>query len=219
MEIGPWGDANGSPPVAEEPHHRWGIAGPHCAICAGGGLGTVTEHHLTHGVSVNLCHHHQSEHFQTLDGGQEFVHALRAVWAAAGCLTRQREQALDAHTRRIRNAVKTERQRPGSYTWPRMREEAERRWSEGQNRLRVMYDLRRLHAGSSAIVPSMRTMRRWHTEARWLDPPPRDAPPSLGERALATIADFNREGREMFGATALPGWPERDRWDRPYRRR
>ena len=222
MEIGPWGDSTPTPEPAsraDEMHRRWETPGPHCAICAGPGHGDVQIHHLTHGVSVHLCGHHRSDNFQLQGSGEDYTHALRCAWVAAGCLTKQRELALEAHVRMIHNFAVTDRKRPGSYTWPKLREEAERRWSEGQNRLKVVHDLRRLHAGTLAVVPSVRTMRRWHCEGRWLDPPPRDEPPGLGERTLAAIAEFNRDARQTFGSTPFPGFPEEDRWGRPYRRR
>lgn len=220
MEIGPWGDAAGDVPgVVNDAHRRWGNEGPHCAICAGVGFGDVAPHDLTHGVRVNLCHHHRSELFQMQGGGEDFASALKAVWCAAGCYTAQREQALVAHMRRLRNIVKTDRDHPGSYAWPRMREEAERRWAEGQDRIKVMHDLRAQHSGSTAVVPSLRTMRRWHTQARWLEPSPHDEPPTFGERVLAAVSEWNQDGRRSFGATPLPGWPDRDRWGRPDRRR
>lgn len=200
---GPW-DGNGT--------------GLLCALCAGPGAGDVLEHRMTHGVTVMLCQHHRSARFQKQGAGEDFVEALTALWRAAGCLTQQRQLALSAHNRRVA-PVSTDRHRPGSYTWSVLREEAEQRWAAGHPVMRVMQELRQQHSGWTAAVPSMRTMRRWHEEARWLNPPPQTEPPGAGERTLAWIAEQNRASRQLIGSSAIPGWSEHDRWGRPYRRR
>lgn len=192
--------------------------GSYCALCAGPGDGEVLEHRMTHGVTVMLCRHHRSVRFQTQGAGEDFVDALTAMWKAAGCLTQQRQLALGAHARRVSAGPNT-RHRPGSYSWPEVRQEAERRWAAGHEPLQVMHELRQLHSGWSAVVPSMRTMRRWHEQARWMNPPAQTDPPGVGERTLAWIADQNRSARQRLGPSILPGWPEHDRWGRPYRRR
>jgi hypothetical protein len=165
-----------------------------------------------------LCQHHRSERFQVQGAGEDFVDALTTMWRAAGCLTQQRQLALAAHTRRVA-PVATGRHRPGSYSWPALRAEAEHRWAAGHPMVRVMHELRERHSGWSAVVPSMRTMRRWFEEGRWLNPPPQTEPPSAGERALAWIAEQNRVSRQLVGSSVMPGLPENDRWNRPYRRR
>ena len=189
-----------------------------CALCAAPGVGEVREHRMTHGVTVSLCEHHFSDRFQTEDGGEDFIAALTVLWKTAGCLTPQRQRALAAHRRRITPKV-SERPCPGSYSWPQVRKEAEQRWAAGHPPLRVMHELRQLHSGWSSVVPSLRTMRRWFNEARWLNPPPRTEPPNLGERTLAWTAEQNRTSRQLFGTPVMPGWPEEDRFGRPYRRR
>lgn len=189
-----------------------------CALCAGPGDGEVRELRLTHGVTVSLCQHHRSEWFQTRDGGDDLVDALTAMWSAAGCLTQQRQLALAAHTRRVAPTV-SERPLPGSYSWPQVRDEAEQRWAAGDPPLQVIHELRQRHSGWSSRVPSLRTMRRWYGEARWMNPPPQTEPPRAGERTLAWIAEQNRLSRHLFGTVVLPGWPAEDRWGRPYRRR
>lgn len=212
--------AESQSPVPREVLGPWSGhgAGLVCALCAGPGDGEVLEHRMTHGVAVSLCQYHRSDQFQIKDGGHDLVDALTTMWRAAGCLTPQRQRALAAHTRRVAPKV-SERPCPGSYSWPQVREEAEQRWAAGHPPVQVMHELRQLHSGWSAVVPSLRTMRRWFQDARWLNPPPRTDPPRAGERALAWIADQNRTSRQLMGTTVLPGWPEHDRWGRPYRRR
>jgi hypothetical protein len=189
-----------------------------CALCAGPGDGEVLEHRMTHGVTVALCQYHRSDRFQVRDGGEDLVDALGTMWRSAGCLTQARQLALAAHARRARPTV-SERRRPGSYSWPQVRAEAEQRWAAGHSPLQVIHELRQLHSGWSAVVPSLRTMRRWYEEARWLNPPPRTEPPRVGERTLAWIADQNKASLKRMGVVVLPGWPDQDRFGRPYRRR
>ncbi len=218
MRTGSPVDAKALPPTSVSGPWEGNGIGSLCALCARPGDGEVLEHRMTHGVTVVLCQHHRSERFQTQGAGEDFVDALSAMWRAAGCLTQQRQLALSAHTRRVAPAS-TDWHRPGSYAWPELRHEAEQRWAAGHPPLRVMHDLRQLHSGWSAVVPSMRTMRRWYEEARWLNPPPQANTPRAGERTLAWIAAQNRASRQLIGSRVLPGWPEHDRWGRPYRRR
>lgn len=63
--------------------------------------------------------------------GREFTDRVAAVWTASGVLTVRRKQALEAHLRRVR-MVGAERDRPGSYSWPVLRREAERRFAAGE---------------------------------------------------------------------------------------
>jgi hypothetical protein len=146
---------------------------PMCAICGGAGDGPRAEHHLTHGISVWLCGAHRSDEFQRRRAGRDFVASLHAVWRAAGIRSKRHEAALSAHLNRVRR--QPQRAQPGSYSWPGLRREAEHRFSAGEHPRRVIEDLRRQHAGLAANVPSVRTMRRWFSEARWLAPP---APPA-----------------------------------------
>lgn len=57
---------------------------------------------------------------------------------------------------------------PGSYSWPLLRREAERRFATGEAPESVIADLRESYRDGPAMVPSVRTMRRWFTDARWL---------------------------------------------------
>jgi hypothetical protein len=60
------------------------------------------------------------------------------------------------------------RPRPGSYTWPSLRREAEAAFAAGRPVNAVIAALRRLHADGTAVPPSVRTMRRWNADRRWL---------------------------------------------------
>ena len=110
---------------------RWIGDEPKCAICAGNGAGGCAEHHLTHGVSVWLCETHRSDAFLRRDGGHDFVDSLRGMWTAAGRLGTRQRAALATHIRNVRSAP-DQRAQPGSYSWPRLREEAERRFAGGE---------------------------------------------------------------------------------------
>lgn len=150
---------------------RWGTDRIACALCAGLGSGAVAEHHLTHGVSVFLCAAHRDAGYQWRRGGRDFVDELTGMWSASGNLTPRHRRALTAHLDRVNRANATVRARPGSYSWPVMRAKAERRFAAGEPPRTVIFELRRHHEGGDAIVPSVRTMRRWFCEARWLAPP------------------------------------------------
>lgn len=143
---------------------------PPCAICGRWREGRRALHHLTHGVSLWLCDPHRSESYLHRDGGYDFVARATTVWAAAGALTKRRQAALRTHLRRLDQA-RTERELPGSYSWPALRREAERRFATGEPPKDVIADLRCKYADAPSVVPSVRTMRRWFTQARWLTTP------------------------------------------------
>jgi hypothetical protein len=140
---------------------------PPCAICGGKGVGARALLHLTHGVSVWLCAGHRDPSFVHSRAGRDLMVSLGHVWAASNCLTRRRNAALLAHMARVGNPQPDHR-RPGSYAWPSLRGEAERRFHAGEPPARVIADLRTREARGSAVAPSVRTMRRWFTEGRWL---------------------------------------------------
>jgi hypothetical protein len=148
---------------------------PMCLICAGPGRGVRAEVTLTHGVRVWLCEAHRSPEFLRARAGRDFAASLLSCFRAAGCLSGRRSAAIDAHLRRVREGARA-RGRPGSYGWPRLRDEAEARFARGERPQQVIDALRARHAGGQATPPSVRTMRRWHAEGRWLAPPP--PPPS-----------------------------------------
>jgi hypothetical protein len=135
----------------------------------GPGEGERAELHLPYGVSVWLCGAHRSAAFQARRAGRDFVASLWRAWAAAGCLTRARSRALDAHRARLLvDPHHTTRQRPGSYSWPGLRREAEARFAAGEPPGRVARELRERARGGAAVPPSRRTLRRWFQEGRWL---------------------------------------------------
>lgn len=172
-----------------------------CVLCGHGGRGTPAEFHMTHGVSVWLCRSHRSPAFLRRRRGRVFAGRLEAVWRAAGTATRRRLAALDAHRRRMRGRPAT-RPAPGSYAWPLMRREAEERFAAGAAPGDVIADLRGRYRAAPATVPSVRTMRRWHTEARWLTtPPPARARPKLRRPMRSSAPDL------PFHWNPDPFWP------------
>lgn len=139
---------------------------PPCAICGRHGAERRL-HHMTHGVAVWLCRVHGSDDFFRRGDGAVFARRLSGMWAATGSLTRRRAAAVLAHVRQIRRAGAAA-ELPGSYSWRTLRTEAERRFAAGEDPRRVIAELRSRHAGEVARPPSVRTMRRWFTQARWL---------------------------------------------------
>lgn len=140
---------------------------PPCLICMGPGRGQRELVHMPHGVSVWLCGAHRSPEFLTRRAGRDLVASLVRAWGAAGCLTRARHRALDAHRDRLTRPPG--RARPGSYAWPELRREAEGRFAAGEPPARVIAELLSRAAVGSARPPSRRTMLRWFREGRWLD--------------------------------------------------
>ena len=141
---------------------------PPCLICAGPGEGQRAKLHLTHGVSVWLCAAHRSPTFLRRRAGRDFYASVHALWQAAGCLGARRMRALQDHLRRVHQPVAGARPRPGSYAWPHLRREAERRFAAGQAPRAVIGEIRARHHGGPAPGPSLRTLRRWFSEGRWL---------------------------------------------------
>ena len=139
---------------------------PPCAICMGRGEGERARMILPGGVSVWLCAAHRSEEFQRRRAGRDFMVSLRAVWQAADCLTARRERALTVHRRRLLEAPPP-RGRPGSYSWPDLRREAEGLWAGGTPPGPVISRLRARESRGSARPPSRQTMYRWHAQGRW----------------------------------------------------
>ena len=148
---------------------EWLGSRPPCAICMGRGEGGRAQLVLPGGVVVWLCAAHRSGSFQRRRAGRDFVVTLRYVWQAAGCLTARRERALEVHRERLLReaAGPPARSRPGSYSWPELRREAEGLWASGAP-LRGVIDKLRARAGrGEARAPSRQTMYRWFGEARW----------------------------------------------------
>lgn len=160
--------SSGEYPAMAVSHYKGQWIGklPMCAICGGAGDGPRAEHRLTHGVSVWLCEAHRGDAFQQRRGGRDFVASLAAVWRAAGVSNRRHAAAMTAHLRRVRGDRR--RDRPGSYAWPHLRREAERRFASGEQPAEVERDLARHCAARAIRCPSRRTLRRWFHEGRWL---------------------------------------------------
>ncbi len=195
---------------------RWGSGGVVCALCAGPGSGLVAEHHLTHGVSVFLCGAHRDDGYLRRRGGRDFVDELAGLWGASGGVSPCRRRALAAHLGRVARGGGCVRVLPGSYSWPVLRAKAERRFASGESPRRVIFELRAHHGGGDAIVPSVRTMRRWFCEARWLSPvasgglvPATARRRHRGVLSLAEIGEFMTSVGEPYLSWALWGSPRR----------
>jgi hypothetical protein len=157
------------------------VKSPICAICLDRTRGRTLERELTHGVRIWLCEGHHSVEFLRANAGRDFVVTLMRSWRAHGCLTRARSRALDAHLLAVRALGKTvTRRRPGSYAWPRLRREAEEAFARGDGILSTISRLRERHLLDHATVPSVRTMRRWFSQCRWLRLP---KPAAVGHAA------------------------------------
>jgi hypothetical protein len=142
---------------------------PICAICLDRTRGKTRERQLTYGVRIWLCEVHHSVEFMCSNAGRDFVVTLTRIWRAQGCLTRSRSKALDSHLNAVRTTGRVVTRRlPGSYAWPRLRAEAERAFADGDGVLATINVLRERHARDHATVPSIRTMRRWFSQGRWL---------------------------------------------------
>jgi hypothetical protein len=108
---------------------------PLCLICMGrAGVGEPSCISLK--VSVWLCGAHRSPEFLRRRAGRDLVVSLQRAWEASG-------QA-----------------RPGSYAWPELRREAERRAAAGQAPRRIVAELLARAAGGLARAPARRTMLR-----------------------------------------------------------
>jgi hypothetical protein len=93
------------------------------------------------------------------------VLTLQRLWGAHGCLTAARSRALSTHL-----TERPELPKPGSYSWAVLRRLAEDEFAEGGPPMPTITRLRALYSGGDAAPPSVRTMRRWHRERRWLEP-------------------------------------------------
>lgn len=174
-----------------------------CTLCGHHGRGPAAPHYLTHGFSVWLCIPHSTTEFLQRRGGLEFVERLAVVWASSGGLTARRQAALRAHIARVQFAD-TSRKRPGSYSWPVLRQTAEARFAAGEPPDEVITSLREAHSGGTAVVPSVRTMRRWFSEARWLARAPRRRP--LRTALRYPMAEIHQTGLHALVSFSLTGF-------------
>jgi hypothetical protein len=148
------------------------VKSPLCAICTDRTRGKTLERELTHGVKIWLCAGHHSVAFMRARAGRDFAVTLLRIWRSQGCLTRARSKALAAHLAGVTELARSaRRRRPGSYAWPRLRLEAEEAFARGERALVTIARLRDRHAQDHATVPSVRTMRRWFSQGRWMRPP------------------------------------------------
>jgi hypothetical protein len=139
---------------------------PLCAICGERTRGLTIAVRMTHGVSVWLCRTHASAEFQTRNAGRDLVDILACLWEAHGCLTAARRGALEAHLSRF--AERPARPRPGSHAWAALRLRAEAEFALGVEPADTIRRLRAEVEGGPVVPPSVRTMRRWHQQGRWL---------------------------------------------------
>lgn len=150
-----------------------------CVFCGHDRRGVITGFRMTHGIVVWLCPVHGAPRFFRRRNGNVFVRRLEAIWRAGGSFTKRQAAALAHHRRRMTGPQTADL--PGSYSWPDLREEAERRWAAGENAMPVIRELRARFSFAPARVPSVRTMQRWFAEGRW-HTRPRPRPTFLGIR-------------------------------------
>ncbi len=142
-----------------------------CAICADRTRGKTRRVELGYGVAVWLCEPHAGG-FLTMRRGRDLVITLSRLWQAHGCLTVPRKKALRAHLAALGSPKPPPRPRPGSYTWPALRQLAEQRFAAGAPFHATRHELLALCPARPARPPSLRTLRRWYGERRWLSPEP-----------------------------------------------
>jgi len=162
-----WGRHDGLVPWSYYKGEPLGKAPP-CAICAGPGRGARGELDLGYGVRVWLCEAHRSSAFLAGRMGRDLVVSLMYVWQAAGCMTRRRHLALERHVAALRRRGQA-RARPGSYAWPELRRQVERRAAAGITAREIGAEVRSAHEERGVRAPSGRTIRRWIAERRWLE--------------------------------------------------
>jgi hypothetical protein len=138
---------------------------PVCAICVDRTRGQTARIEFGYGVAVWLCERHAAVEFLTRRAGRDIVATLQQLWTAHGCMTAARRRALESHLRAMR--TRQARPRPGSYAWPKVRLRAENEFAAG--RTTHVVAVRILEAAyGDASAPSLRTIRRWRTERRWV---------------------------------------------------
>jgi hypothetical protein len=142
---------------------------PVCAICVDRTRGRTERLDFGYGVAVWLCERHGAVEFLTRRGGGDIVATLQQLWTAHGCLTAARRKALESHLHSLR--ARSPRPLPGSYAWPAVRLRAEHAFALGRPTGTVVSDVLESAYGE-ATAPSVRTIRRWRTQRRWLARPP-----------------------------------------------
>ena len=127
---------------------------------------------LRYGVQLVLCEDHRDPEWITAASGRFFLASVAETFRSLGLTGRRYGRALRAFVEDARQrSLPAPRRRPGSYTWPDLRERAEQVWAEGGA----------YHDGEQALLavvaaerapdwpmPSPHTVRRWWREKRWL---------------------------------------------------
>lgn len=168
-----------------------------CAICLGRDrVGTFNMHY---GIVVMLCDMHQRKRFLTKDGGARFTRLLSERWQSHGMLTKQRIRALALHIRRIHDLA-VPKELPGSHAWQPERKECERRFASGEPIDTIIRDVRDHQRWNGHKPPSIRTIRRWCAEKRWLRPTPGHTITSVLSRAAAQTLDL------VLAVGAISNW-------------
>lgn len=198
-----------APARARQPRLPWLGSEPKCAICTSSGAGRCADYPLTHGLSVWLCEEHRTESFLRRRGGRDFVESLAGLWTAAGGMNARQRSALESHITRVAATVAA-RDLPGSYAWSSLRAEAEERFAAGESPRAVIAELRARHNDDEATAPSIRTMRRWFGEARWLAASSPTSNSTRRARGLRAEPDSTRtqpRRTTINGSTWWYGWP------------
>lgn len=162
-----------------------------CAVCSAPRI--TTPHLMTHGVVVHLCAVHGDLNYLRRDGGQTFARRLMELWAAHGALTFKRRAALRAHLKRVRNFAANDL--PGSYAWKAQRAHAEARFAAGTAPESVISEVRDPHR-FGGHPPSIRTVRRWLAEGRWLTVPSHEPGRDLIATIITVLDVFDRIDRK-----------------------
>ena len=150
-----------------------------CAICVDRTRGKTQQVRLGYGVVIHLCADHADPGFMRQRGGRDFVDTLHRLWQAHDCLTKSRSKALTAYMAQVRDHSPPKRRRPGSYTWPIQRRQAEQAFAKGASPRRVHERLAAAVRSTMPInPPSARTIQRWHAQRRWVMHPDATGPPS-----------------------------------------
>lgn len=150
-----------------------------CLVCQTLTEGEARDIYLGYGVTIRLCARHASIDFIRADSGRHFSLTVHQALRSAGRLTRNHVKALDSFIERHvrpgrRRSDAAERARPGSYAWREIRMRLEERLARGSLSTAAMAGLVRdwlkveLRRGRVSM-PSLRTLRRWRLDARWLD--------------------------------------------------
>ena len=160
---------------------RW-IPDEPCAFCATSTRRAARLVYLGDGVSIYLCPEHASEPFRLQRNGRDFLLCLDKTWRAAGCSNRRRDRVLERVEQERKETLARRargeddiRHLPGSYRCPEIRRAVEQAIDSGVVSIRKLDELVRtllkaeLRRGR-VKAPSLRTLRRWRQQKRWMRP-------------------------------------------------